>query len=71
MTPDLLFQLANPLALLGWLALALSPWSPRVTQMAAAIFIPLVLSVGYTAVMLAHWSSGNGNFNTAFFHWSD
>ncbi|NBU48705.1 MAG: DUF4281 domain-containing protein [Betaproteobacteria bacterium] len=64
MTPDLLFQLANPLALLGWLALALSPWSPRVTQMAAAILIPLVLSVGYTAVMLAHWSSGNGDFNS-------
>ena len=64
MTPDLLFQLANPLALLGWLALALSPWSPRVTQMAAAVAIPLVLSVGYTAVVLAHWSSGNANFNS-------
>ena len=64
MTPDLLFQLANPLALLGWLALTLSPWSPRITQMACATVIPLVLSVGYTAVALAHWGSGNGNFNS-------
>lgn len=64
MTPDLLFQLANPLALLGWLALAFSPWSSRVAQMAAAVVIPLVLSVGYAAVVLVHWSSGNGNFNS-------
>lgn len=64
MTPDALFQLANPLALLGWLALVLSPVAPRVTQLFAGLLMPLLLSAGYTAIMLAHWASGEGGFNS-------
>ncbi len=64
MTPDQFFQLANPLALLGWLALAFSPKAPRLAQFTAAIAVPVVLSVGYTALVLAHWSSSTGDFNS-------
>jgi hypothetical protein len=64
MTPDQLFAIANPLALLGWIALLLAPLAPRWTDRIAGLGIPALLSVGYTAVVLAHWSSGTGGFDT-------
>lgn len=64
MTPDTLFQIANPLALVGWIALALSPLAPRPAQLVAGTVVPLVLSAGYTAVVLAFWSSADGGFDS-------
>jgi hypothetical protein len=61
MTPDQLFQIANPLALLGWTALALGPLAPRLTQ-AVALAIPLALSLLYTGLILAHWAGAEGGF---------
>ncbi len=63
MPPDQLFQLANPLALLGWLALALSPFAPRAAQW-AALAVPLLLSVCYTGLVLAFWSRAPGGFSS-------
>jgi len=62
--PDALFQIANPVALLGWLALALSPLAPRLTQMVAGLAIPLALAVLYAALILAHWSTAPGGFGS-------
>ena len=62
--PDLMFQIANPVALTGWLALALSPLSPRVTQGIAGLVIPLLLAVLYTGLILAHWSTAPGGFGS-------
>jgi hypothetical protein len=64
MTPEALFQAANPLALLGWLALCLAPVFPRIAMPVAGLVIPLVLSAGYTSVMLAHWTSAPGGFDS-------
>ena len=64
MTPDTLFQIANPLALVGWIALASSPLAPRAAQLVAGTVVPLVLSAGYTAVVLAFWSSADGGFDS-------
>ncbi len=64
MTPDALFQIANPLAMLGWVALALSPLAPRVTLAVAGTVIPLVLSVGYAGLVLAYWSGAEGGFGS-------
>lgn len=64
MTPDALFQIANPLALLGWVALVLSPLAPRVALAVAGVAIPLVLSVGYAGLVLAFWSGAEGGFDT-------
>jgi hypothetical protein len=64
MTPDSLFQIANPLVLIGWLALILSPLSPRWSDRVAGLAIPLVLSVLYTALILTHWSSAPGGFGS-------
>ena len=64
MTPDSLFQIANPVAVMGWLALALSPLAPRWLIPVGGIFVPLVLSGGYTSIVLAHWASGQGGFDS-------
>ena len=64
MTPDTLFQIANPLALAGWVALALSPLAPRPALMLAGGVIPLMLSVAYAGLVLAFWSGAEGGFDT-------
>lgn len=62
MTPDQLFQLANPLALAGWLALLAAPLAPRAAQGVAAAAIPLLLSIAYTGLILAFWWEAPGGF---------
>jgi hypothetical protein len=62
MPPDQIFQLANPLALAGWLALALSPLAPRLAQ-AVAIALPLALSLLYSGLVLAFWWQAPGGFS--------
>ena len=64
MTPDSLFQIANPLAMAGWLALALSPLAPRPALLLAGVVVPLILSLAYTALILAFWSGAEGGFAT-------
>lgn len=64
MTPDALFQLSGPVAIAGWLALALTPLAPRLTQLAASLIIPAILSLAYAALILAHWSGAEGGFNS-------
>jgi hypothetical protein len=64
MNPDTLFQLSGPLAMAGWLALAASPFAPRLTQLLASLVIPVMLSLGYAALILAHWSGAEGGFNS-------
>lgn len=63
MPPEALFNIANPLALLGWVALALHPLSPRWTTVAALV-PPVALSVLYTALVLAHWAGAKGGFGS-------
>jgi hypothetical protein len=64
MSPDGLFQIANQTALVGWGALALSPLAPRLLVVLGGVVLPLVLSAGYTAIVLAHWASGQGGFDS-------
>ena len=64
MSPEAWFQVANTIALTGWLALALSPIAPRLLALLGGIAMPLLLSGGYTAIVLAHWASGQGGFDS-------
>lgn len=64
MTPDLLFQIANPLAMTGWIALAFSPLAARATIIYAGLVVPVVLAVSYTALILAFWSSAEGGYDS-------
>jgi hypothetical protein len=64
MTPDALFQLSGPLAMLGWGALILSPLSPVWADRVAALLIPLLLSVAYAALVLSFWAGAPGGFGS-------
>ena len=66
MTPDLVFRLANGLALLCWLALIASPpsaaWTQRVWFVCGRA-VPVVLSAGYLVLFAVHWR-GEGGFGS-------
>lgn len=64
MTPDTLFQIANPLAMLGWLTLAFSPIAPKALLRVGTVVVPLLLSIAYAAIVLAYWQSGEGGFDS-------
>lgn len=62
--PEALFQIANPLALSGWIALAASPLRPRPLLLYAGRIVPLGLALLYTALMLAGWSGADGGYGS-------
>lgn len=64
MTPDQLFQIANPLALVGWLVLLAAPLAPRIAQAVSAAVIPLILSLAYCGLVLAFWWDAPGGFGS-------
>jgi hypothetical protein len=64
MTPDALFQIANPIAMAGWIALVLAPLAPRLTDAFAALILPILLSVAYAALILAYWSGATGGYGS-------
>jgi hypothetical protein len=66
LTPDLIFSLANGLALLSWLALAASPyhasWASGVRLLAGRV-MPLFFAGIYVVLLAAH-GMGNGGFDS-------
>jgi hypothetical protein len=66
MTPDLLFSIANPLALIGWLALAAGIVfnRPFWRDTVAGLYVPLILAVGYTLLILIFWWNAEGGFGS-------
>ncbi len=64
MTPDQMFQIASTAVLPGWLALALAPFAPRLTDLVAAVVVPLLLALAYTGLVLAFWSGAPGGFGS-------
>lgn len=64
--PDTVFRIANGVALLCWMALLLSPpstrWARAVWRVSGRV-IPLLLSVGYLALLAVHWR-GEGGFGS-------
>lgn len=64
MSPDLIFQIANPVVLIGWLALLASPKFPEAADRIAAFALPLLLSIAYAGLVLAFWSGAEGGFSS-------
>ena len=64
MTLETLFMIANPLALMGWLALAIAPLAPRLIDLFAGWVLPGLLSLGYAVLMLVHFADAPGGFQT-------
>jgi len=64
MSPADVFKVANLLAVSGWFVLLASPLIPRAASLFAGLIAPLILSVGYTSVILVNWSSAQGGFGS-------
>lgn len=64
MPPEAIFQIANPIALLGWATLIFAPLAPRLADTLASLIIPLLMSVAYSALMLAYWSGAIGGYGS-------
>jgi hypothetical protein len=66
MTPDVIFQLANGLALICWLALiaspASAPWTPLMWRLCGRA-VPVLLSTLYLVLFAVHWR-GQGGFGS-------
>lgn len=64
MAPETLFEIANPLALLGWICLVLWPLARRPLMLVAGYALPLILSLGYTSCILAFWGTAEGGYDS-------
>ncbi|MBI1415863.1 MAG: DUF4281 domain-containing protein [Limimaricola sp.] len=63
MTPDALFSLAGTLALPGWAILIFAPRRWPALNAVPAVVLPLVLSAGYTLLILAYFAGAGGDFS--------
>ncbi|MEM8554947.1 MAG: ABA4-like family protein [Pseudomonadota bacterium] len=59
-----LFSWGDPLVLVGWAALILSPLAPVWADRIAGFIIPAILSLAYTGLILAFWSGAPGGFDS-------
>jgi hypothetical protein len=64
MSAETLFAVANPFALMGWLALFLAPLAPRAVDLVAGWLLPGGLSLSYAVLMLVHFADAPGGFGT-------
>lgn len=64
MDHELLFSLAGMLAMAGWLALLLSPWMPWWSDHIAGHLVPIVLSTGYTTLLIFFPARNEGGFGS-------
>lgn len=64
MTPETVFQIAQPLALVGWLLLMLAPLVPIFADRVAGYGIPILLALVYIAMMVVHLPDSEGGFTS-------
>ena len=63
MTPSAVFTVANTIALLSWIVLAVLPrwrWTLRVTD----LIVPVAFAVIYTMILITTWGTAKGGFST-------
>lgn len=62
MSPEKLFSLVGPLAMIGWLLLILAPrraWAQSIVRV-----IPVLLSAIYLVLIVLHWGESKGGFGS-------
>ncbi len=64
MTLEEIFSLAGATAMLGWLVLLASPLWPVWTQRISGLILPLILSLGYSALILVYWAGSEGGYGS-------
>lgn len=60
LTPDRLFALANPLAMLGWALLVLAPRWRGTRTLVLSGALPLLLAAAYAVLITAHYVGAHG-----------
>ena len=64
MTADLLFSIANAIAALGWLLLALLPGRRWIVDVLCGRVLPGSFAVLYIAIVVMHFGSSDGGFDS-------
>ena len=64
MNPDLVFEITNPLALIGWLMLLFAPLMPNWSDRIAGYAIPALLAAVYAVMLITHVGQGDGGFGS-------
>lgn len=64
MSPELVFELTNPLALIGWILLLIAPLIPKWSDRIAGYAIPALLALVYAVMLVTHAGDGEGGFGS-------
>jgi hypothetical protein len=64
MNPDMIFQIASATAMAGWLVLLVSPFIPKLADRISGLIIPTLLSIAYTALILAFLDRAQGGYDS-------
>lgn len=64
MTPDRLFSICNPVALLGWLILVFAGRMRWAAALVTGAIIPALFAILYTGLIIGHFGESGGNFST-------
>ena len=64
MSMETLFAISSPIAMLGWIALIISPIIPKWSDRIATYISPGLLSLAYMSLILAFWADAEGGFDT-------
>ena len=64
MTADQIFTLTNPLAMIGWILLAVAPHREWVTRVVTGLVIPAIFAVAYVAIVATTFAGAEGSFGS-------
>jgi hypothetical protein len=64
MSAQQIFSIANTIALLSWIMLAVLPRRPWVTKMITGEIVPSLFAVPYTAIIVSTFGRAPGGFST-------
>ena len=64
MTPELIFQISNVVAIGGWLTLIVGGRHRSVAGLVTGVFLPVLFALLYGGLILARWSGAQGGFGS-------
>src|SRR5690242_3590514 len=64
MTPEVIFTIANTVALLSWVMLAVLPGRRWVAGGVTAFIVPALFAIAYTLIVLPQWRGQEGGFSS-------
>jgi hypothetical protein len=64
MTPNHLFSIVNPVALLSWLLLVVLPGRKWVVEVVAGLVVPALFAIVYTAIIVTNFVGSPGGFSS-------